>query len=250
MKMEKELTGKVALVTGASRGLGKAIALKLASMGANIAVNYVSKKEEAENVVETIRTAGVEAVSIKADVSSTSEVKNMVNEITAKWQKIDILVNNAGITRDNLMPRMSDDAWDSVINTHLRGAYLCTKFSLRTMMNQSWGRIINIVSVAGLIGNQGQANYSAAKGGLIAFTKSLAKELGSLNITANAIAPGFILTEMTASLPQEYKDAALSRISLKRFGTAEEVSDLVAFLVSNRAGYITGQIISIDGGIN
>jgi 3-oxoacyl-[acyl-carrier protein] reductase len=247
--MEKELSGKVALITGASRGLGKAIALKLASQGANIAVNYTARKDKADKVADEIRASGVEAIIIKADVAISTEVKKMVNDVIAKWGKIDILVNNAGIARDNLLPRMSDDAWDAVINTHLRGAFLCTKFALRSMMNQPWGRIINISSVAGLVGNAGQANYSAAKGGLIAFTKSMAREVGSLNITANAIAPGFILTEMTDLLPQAHKDAALARISLKRFGTSEEVAELVFFLISKRAGYITGQVITIDGGI-
>jgi len=186
---------------------------------------------------------------VKANVADAKAVKTMTREIVDRWGKIDILVNNAGIVRDNLLPRMSDEAWDEVINTNLRGAYLCTKFALRSMMDQFWGRIINVSSLAGLVGNLGQANYSAAKGGLIAFTKSVAREVGSRNITVNAIAPGFITTEMTDKLPQEIKDSILSRIPLERFGTPGDVAELVAFLASERAGYITAQVICIDGGV-
>ena len=173
----------------------------------------------------------------------------MVREVVGKWGQIDILVNNAGITRDNLLPRMADDAWDDVINTNLRGVYLCTKYALRSMMNQFWGRIINISSLAGLTGYMGQSNYSAAKGGLNAFTRSIAREVGSRNITVNAIAPGFITTDMTDKLPQDAQDAILARIPLNRFGKPEDVAELVAFLASKRAGYITAQIVCIDGGV-
>ena len=245
----KELEGKVSLVTGASRGLGKAIALKLAGLGSRVAINYLSRDEEAGRVAQEIQARGGEAMLVKADVADSTAVRAMVREIVGKWGKIDILVNNAGITKDNLLPRMPDEAWDAVINTHLRGAYLCTKFALRSMMGQFWGRIINIASVSGLVGNVGQANYSAAKGGLIAFTKSVAREVGSRNITANAIAPGFIAAGMTDNLPQENKDAILARIPLGRFGTADDVAELVAFLASERASYITAQVISIDGGL-
>jgi 3-oxoacyl-[acyl-carrier protein] reductase len=169
--------------------------------------------------------------------------------VTDKWGKIDILVNNAGINRDTLLLRMSDDAWDDVINTNLRGAYLCTKFAVRSMMRQEWGRIINISSVAGIFGNIGQSNYAASKGGLIAFTKTVAREMGSRNITVNAVAPGFIITGMTDKLPAERKEAILAMIPLRRFGQPEDVAELVAFLASERAGYITGQVITIDGGI-
>ena len=244
-----QLTNKVALVTGASRGLGKAIALKLASQGSKVAVNYLASDVAAGNVVRQIESGDGEAMLVKADVADAAAVKAMTREIVAKWGKIDILVNNAGIVNDNLLPRMSDDAWDGVINTNLRGAYLCTKFALRSMMDQFWGRIISISSLAGLIGNQGQTNYSAAKGGLIAFTKGVAREVGSRNITANAVAPGFITTEMTEKLPQETQDAILSRIPLQRFGVPEDVAELVAFLASERAGYITAQVICIDGGV-
>jgi 3-oxoacyl-[acyl-carrier protein] reductase len=247
-----ELEGKVALVTGASRGIGKAIALKLASLGSKVAVNYVaievSNKADADNLVESIIRLGGEAMSVEADIRDSETVKAMVEQVTDKWSKIDILVNNAGINRDTLLLRMSDDAWDDVINTNLRGAYLCTKFVLRSMMRQEWGRIISISSVTGIVGNIGQSNYAAAKGGLIAFTKSVAREMGSRNITVNAVAPGFIITGMTDKLPSERKEAILAMIPLQRFGQPGDVAELVAFLASERAGYITGQVITIDGG--
>lgn len=248
-----ELENKVSLVTGASRGMGKAIALKLSSLGSKVAINYVlieeSNKDDADNVVETIVGLGGEAMAVEADVRDSEAVKAMVQQVTDKWGKIDILVNNAGITRDNLLLRMSDDTWDDVINTNLRGAYLCTKFALRSMMKQRWGRIVNVASVAGLIGNVGQTNYAASKGGLIAFTKSIAREVGSRNITANAVAPGLINTAMTERLSDKAKNAIMPMISLGRCGETEEVAELVAFLASNRAGYITAQVIRIDGGM-
>jgi 3-oxoacyl-[acyl-carrier protein] reductase len=247
-----ELEGKVSLVTGASRGMGEAIALKLASFGSKVAVNYVaiedSNKVDADNVVEDIIRLGGEAMSVEADIRDSEVVKTMVEQVTDKWSKIDILVNNAGINKDTLLLRMSDDAWDDVITTNLRGAYLCTKFALRSMMKQECGRIINISSVTGIVGNVGQSNYSASKGGLIAFTKSVAREMGSRNITVNAVAPGFIITGMTDKLPPERKEAILSMIPLQRFGQPGDVAELVAFLASKRAGYITGQVITIDGG--
>lgn len=245
----KEFKGKVALVTGASRGLGKAIAVKLAWLGAKVAVNYATNDAEAEKVFGLIKQAGGEVMLLKANVANADAVKNMVRQVTREWDKIDILVNNAGITRDNLLPRMDDANWDEVINTNLKGAYLCTKFALRSMMGLSSGRIINISSLAGQVGNQGQANYSAAKGGLNAFTRSVAREVGSRNITVNAVAPGFIVTEMTDKLPSEARDSILDRIPLKRFGLPEDVANLVVFLASDQASYITAQIISIDGGV-
>jgi len=248
-----ELEGKVALVTGASRGMGKAIALKLASLGSKVVVNYVaieaSNKVDADNLVESIIRLGGEAMPVEADVRDSEAAKGMVERVTDKWSKIDILVNNAGINRDTLLLRMSDDAWDDVIDTNLRGAYLCTKFVLKFMMRQEWGRIINISSVTGLVGNAGQSNYAASKGGLIAFTKSVAREMGSRNITVNAVAPGYIITGMTDKLPSERKEAVLAMIPLQRFGQPEDVAELVAFLASDRAGYITGQAITIDGGL-
>jgi 3-oxoacyl-[acyl-carrier-protein] reductase (EC 1.1.1.100) len=248
-----ELEGKVSLVTGASRGMGRAIALKLSSLGAKVAINYVAieadNKADADNVVETIIRSGGEAMSVEADIRDGDAVKAMVQQVTDKWGKIDILVNNAGINRDTLLLRMSESAWDDVIDTNLRGTYLCTKFALRSMVRQGWGRIISVASIAGLMGNVGQANYAASKGGIIAFTKSVAREMGSRNITVNAVAPGFIVTGMTDKLPQERREAFLSMVPLRRFGKPEDVAELVGFLATDKAGYITGQVITIDGGV-
>jgi 3-oxoacyl-[acyl-carrier protein] reductase len=240
---------KIALVTGASRGLGRAVAIKLATCGTRVVINYLSNDGEANKVAQKIEDLGGEAMLCKADVSDASAVRKMTRQIVSEWGKIDILVNNAGIVRDTLLLRMPDAAWDEVMNTNLRGAYLCTKYALRSMMEQGWGRIINIASLAGLVGNAGQANYSAAKGGLIAFTRSVAREVGPRNITINAIAPGFIVTEMTDKLPQEAKDAILERIPLGRFGVADDVAGLAAFLAGEDAGYITAQVICVDGGV-
>ena len=247
-----ELEGKVSLVTGASRGIGKAIALKLANLGSKVAVNYVaveaSNKADADNLVESIIRLGGEAMSVEADIRDGEAVKAMVEQVTDKWDKIDILVNNAGVNRDTLLLRMSDDAWDDVINTNLRGAFLCTKLAVRHMMRQEWGRIISISSVVGRVGNAGQSNYAASKGGIIAFTKSIAREMGSRNITVNAVAPGFIVTEMTDKLPPERRESMLAMIPLQRLGQPEDVAELVGFLATEKAGYITGQVITIDGG--
>lgn len=247
-----ELEGKVSLVTGASRGIGKAIGLKLASLGSRVAVNYVaieaSNKADADDVVASIVRTGGEAIAVEADVRNSEAVKAMVEQVAEKWGKIDILVNNAGINRDTLLLRMSDDAWDAVIDTNLRGAFLCTKFAVRHMMRQEWGRVISLSSVVGRVGNAGQCNYAASKGGIIAFTKSVAREMGSRNITVNAVAPGFIVTEMTNKLPAETRDGLLAMIPLQRLGQPEDVAELVAFLAGERAGYITGQVVTIDGG--
>jgi 3-oxoacyl-[acyl-carrier protein] reductase len=247
-----ELEGKVSLVTGASRGIGKAIALKLANLGSKVAVNYVAieagNKVDADDLIESITHNGGEAMAVEADMRDSGAVKAMVEQVTDRWSRIDILVNNAGINRDTLLLRMSDDAWDDVVNTNLRGAYLCTKFALKCMMRQEWGRIISISSVTGIVGNIGQSNYAASKGGIIAFTKCVAREAGSRNITVNAVAPGFIVTGMTDKLPSERKEAILAMVPLQRFGQPEDVAELVGFLASEKAGYITGQVITIDGG--
>jgi 3-oxoacyl-[acyl-carrier protein] reductase len=243
-----ELGGKVALVTGASRGIGKAIALKLSSRGARVVICDIVK-EAAEGVASEIKGQGGDAFATEADVRDSQAVKAMMEEVTGRWDKIDILVNNAGINRDTLLLKMSDEAWDDVIDTNLRGTYTCTKFALRSMMRQRWGRIISMASIAGIIGNVGQTNYAASKAGIIAFTKSIAREVGSLNITANAIAPGFIVTEMTDKMPEDRREAVLQFISLRRYGKPEEVAELAAFLASDRASYISGQVIGIDGGM-
>ncbi|WP_017753693.1 3-oxoacyl-[acyl-carrier-protein] reductase [Calidifontibacillus oryziterrae] len=243
------LKGKVALVTGASRGIGKEIALQLARNGASVAVNYAGSEAKANEVVAQIRENGGEAFAIQADVANAESVTNMVAEVISKYGALDILVNNAGITRDNLLMRMKEDEWDAVINTNLKGVFNCTKAVTRQMMKQRKGRIINIASIVGVCGNPGQANYVAAKAGVIGLTKTTAKELASRNITVNAIAPGFITTDMTDELTDEVKNEMLKQIPLARFGKPEDIAAVVRFLASDETSYITGQTFHVDGGM-
>lgn len=240
---------RVALVTGGSRGIGRAIALRLAADGMAVVVNYSANSTAAADVVARIESAGGRAMSAKADVSDPDQVDNLFDLIKAELGTVDVLVNNAGITRDNLLLRMSHEDFDSVIQTNLRSAFLCTKASLRGMLKAKWGRIISIASVAGISGNAGQANYAASKAGMIAFAKSIAKEVGSRGITSNVVAPGYIETDMTDALGDSAKDSASAAIALGRFGQPEEVAEAVGFLASDASSYITGQVLAVDGGI-
>jgi 3-oxoacyl-[acyl-carrier protein] reductase len=241
--------GRVALVTGGSRGIGRSVAEVLAARGDRVAVNYHRSAEAAEEVVAAIRSAGGEAVAVAADVGDGAAVADMFAAISTAFGPVEILVNNAGITRDDLVLRMAPDAWDDVLRTNLRSAYLCTRAALRGMLRARWGRIVSVSSVAGISGNPGQANYAASKAGLIGFTKSVAKEVGARGITVNAVAPGFVETDMTAGLGDELKDSARSAIALGRFGSPREVASAVGYLASEDASYITGQVIVVDGGM-
>ena len=244
------LSGKTALVTGAGRGIGRATAVRLARDGARIAINFKANTAAAEESKQAVEAAGSEAMLIQGDVSLDAEADRVVKEALAFGDgKLDILVNNAGITRDNLLLRMSAEDWDAVLDLNLRGAFLVTKAALRPMMKQRGGRIVNVSSISGVMGNAGQANYSAAKAGLIAFTKSVAREMAIRNITANAVAPGFVPTDLTSIVPQDVQDAMLKQIPLGRFGTAEDVANAIAFLASDDAAYITGQVLIVDGGM-
>ncbi|SFA95513.1 3-oxoacyl-[acyl-carrier-protein] reductase [Selenomonas ruminantium] len=243
------LDGKVALVTGASRGIGRAIALKLAAEGAKVAINYAGNTAKAEEVKAEIEKNGGEAILVQADVADSAAVEAMVNATVEAFGQIDILVNNAGITRDGLMMRMKDEDFDAVINTNLKGVFYCTKLVSKLMMKKRSGRIINMASVVGLMGNAGQTNYAAAKAGVIGFSKSAAKELAARGITVNMVAPGFIDTDMTAAMTDKAKEMTLTGIPLNRMGTPEDVANAVAFLVSDNASYITGQVINVDGGM-
>ncbi|CEQ31342.1 3-oxoacyl-ACP reductase [[Clostridium] sordellii] len=244
-----DLNGKVALITGGSRGIGKAIAIKLASYKVNIVINYTSNKEHALKVKEEIESYGVKSIVIKCDVSKSDEVNNMIEKVVKEFGQIDILVNNAGITRDGLLMRMKEEDFDSVIDINLKGVFNCTKSATKYMMKKRYGKIINISSVVGLIGNAGQANYCASKAGVIGLTKSSARELASRNINVNAIAPGFIDTDMTSVLNENLKETMLKNIPQNRFGSPEDVANLVLFLASDMSSYITGQIINVDGGM-
>lgn len=244
------LTGKVALVTGAGRGIGSAIAKTLAANGAFVIVNYNGSKEKAEAVVEEIKKSGVEAAAVQCDVSDYAACGKMVEELIASYGHIDILVNNAGITRDNLILKMSEEEFDAVLNTNLKGTFHTIRHLSRYFVKQRAGRIINLSSVSGVMGNAGQANYSASKAGVIGLTKSVARELARRGITCNAVAPGYIETEMTAQMPEAAKEAVKQQIPLQRTGTVWDIAEMVAFLASEKASYITGQVISVDGGMS
>lgn len=243
------LTGKVALVTGAGRGIGKAIALKLSSLGAAIVINYRSSEKEAKELIDEITDLGGKAEAVQGDVSKIKDVEKVVKFAAEKFGKLDILVNNAGITKDTLLLRMKEEDFDKVIEVNLKGVFNCTKHASSIMLKQKSGKIINISSVIGLAGNAGQANYAAAKAGIIGFTKSVAKELGARGITVNAVAPGFIATDMTEVLSHKIKEKLIENIPLRKLGSPEDVANLVAFLASDNANYITGQVINVDGGM-
>ena len=247
--MEKILKGKSALVTGASRGIGRAIALKLSSLGAKVAINFAGNLAKAQEVQAAIESNGEQAILVQGNVADFETVQTIVKTVTDNFGTFDILVNNAGITRDNLLIKMSESDFDEVIATNLKGVFNCTKAVARIMMKQRSGRIVNLSSVVGLTGNISQANYAAAKAGIIGFTKSAAKELASRNVTVNAVAPGFIETDMTNVLSDKVKDELLKGIPAGRIGDVEDVANLVAFLVSDKAAYITGQVIAVDGGM-
>ncbi|MCL5950701.1 MAG: 3-oxoacyl-[acyl-carrier-protein] reductase [Chloroflexi bacterium] len=242
-------SGKVALVTGGSRGIGQAICLRLSSLGARVVVNYQKSAQAAEETVATIKRGGGEAVAVQGDVSQLLDAQHIVKATTELFGRLDVLVNNAGTTRDNLLALMKEEDFDLVIRNDLKSVFNMSKAALRPMMRQKYGRIVNITSIAGMVGNPGQTNYSAAKAGIIGFTKSMAKEYGAKNITVNAVAPGFVPTDLTNSLPQEIKDGLVRLTALGRMGTPEDVAGAVAFLASDEASYITGQVLAVDGGL-
>ncbi|HDZ7732154.1 TPA: 3-oxoacyl-[acyl-carrier-protein] reductase [Staphylococcus aureus] len=240
---------KSALVTGASRGIGRSIALQLAEEGYNVAVNYAGSKEKAEAVVEEIKAKGVDSFAIQANVADADEVKAMIKEVVSQFGSLDVLVNNAGISRDNLLMRMKEQEWDDVIDTNLKGVFNCIQKATPQMLRQRSGAIINLSSVVGAVGNPGQANYVATKAGVIGLTKSAARELASRGITVNAVAPGFIVSDMTDALSDELKEQMLTQIPLARFGQDTDIANTVAFLASDKAKYITGQTIHVNGGM-
>ncbi|MGN0155164.1 MAG: 3-oxoacyl-[acyl-carrier-protein] reductase [Lachnospiraceae bacterium] len=244
------LTGKIALVTGASRGIGRCTAITLASYGATVIVNYNGNKEKAEEVVAEISANGGKAAVYCCNVSDYDAVETMMKDIVKEYGGLHILVNNAGITKDGLLMKMSEEDYDAVLDTNLKGTFNCIKHVSRQMLKQKGGRIINLSSVVGVYGNAGQVNYSASKAGVIGITKSVAKELGSRGITVNAVAPGFIVTEMTDAMPEDAKKQVADRIAMKRLGDVKDVAETVAFLASDKAGYITGQVICVDGGMS
>ena len=243
------LQGKCALVTGGSRGIGRAVCLELARQGARVAVNYAGNAAAAEETVRACEALGAEAFAVQADVADAAASEAMVKEVLARFGRLDILVNNAGVTRDGLMPMMKEADWDAVLDTNLKGAFHCMKAVYRPMMKQKYGRIVNLSSIVGLRGNAGQANYAASKAGLIGLTKSMAKELAARNVTVNAVAPGFIDTDMTAALPEKAREAMLTTIPMGRLGQAEDVAQAVAFFAGDTSAYVTGQVLCVDGGM-
>ena len=244
-----ELKGKAALVTGGSRGIGRAVCLELARRGACVAVNYAGNAAAAEETVESCKAMGVDAFSVQADVADAAACDAMVKEVLSRFGRLDILVNNAGITRDGLMPMLKDADWDAVLDANLKGEFHCMRAAYRPMMKQKYGRVVNLSSIVGLRGNAGQANYAASKAGLIGLTKSMAKELAGRNVTVNAVAPGFIDTDMTAALPEKARESMLASIPMGRLGQGEDVAKAVAFFAGDGAGYVTGQVLCVDGGM-
>ena len=241
--------GRVAIVTGGGRGIGRAIAVRLAEEGAKVAISYRSNDASAEETAERARAAGVKCELFKGDVSSPEDVGALFTGVGDAFGRVDILINNAGITRDNLMMRMKEEEFDDVLRTNLKGTYLCTRAALRPMVRARWGRIVNVSSVVGLVGNAGQANYAASKAGVIGFTKSVAREVAQRGITVNAVAPGYVETELTVALPENVKEQIRQQVPVGRFGEPEEVAEVVAFLAAEEAGYVTGQTIAVDGGM-
>ena len=248
--MDQTMEGKIAVVTGASRGIGKAIAVKLASKGATVVINYNGSRERAEEVKNEVESAGGKAVIIQCNVADFDACKEFIETVIKEQGRIDILVNNAGITKDGLIMKMKEEDFDSVLNVNLKGTFNTIRHSARQMLKQRSGKIINISSVSGILGNAGQANYAASKAGVIGLTKTMARELGSRGITVNAIAPGFVDTEMTGVLSEEIRENACKQIILGRFGKPEDIANTAVFLASDKADYITGQVISVDGGMN
>lgn len=244
-----DLEGKVAVVTGSARGIGRAICLKLARLGADVVVNDVSNEEMALELVKEIEKMGRKAIFVKANIADSAEARKLMDETVEKFGKIDILVNNAGITRDNLILRMKEEEWDAVLNVNLKGTFNCVQAATKYMIKQRQGAIVNIASIVGITGNAGQANYSASKAGVIGLTKTIARELASRGIRANAVAPGFIETDMTRRLSEEVRERLIKQIPLTRLGSPEDVANLVAFLASEESSYITGEVIRVDGGM-